>query len=128
MLMGGDVHGDWEIGFFNSMTCSFLTMNNCGKLQEGFSEGVDWILLQFQSIKWTSVAFTINKMIQGCVVMVDGFKRSDVVGASIFHGSADNMVLNPTLDFLSGITLGGWNIQGENRILIYGAEKLEKDG
>ena len=58
-------------------------------------------------------------MIQGYVGMVDGFKRSDAVGTSILRGSADGMVLNPTLDVLSAITCGGWNFRGENRILLY---------
>ena len=64
---------------------------------------------QFQAIKETSVAFSINKMLQGCVVMVDGFKRSDAVGTSICRGSADDIVLNPTFDILSDITCGGLN-------------------
>ena len=88
-------------------TFYILTMNNCGKLQEGFNEGVDQIFSQFQSIKDTSVAFSINKILQGCVGMVDRFKRSNAVGTSIFRGSADDMVLNPTLDVLSAITCGG---------------------
>ena len=51
--------------------------------------------------------------------MVGGVKRSDVVRTSIRHGSADDMVLNPTLNVLSAITCGGWNFQGENHILLY---------
>ena len=94
-------------------------MNNYGKLREGSKEGVDWLFPQFQAIKETSVAFRINKMLQGCVVMVGGVKRSDVVRTSIRHGSADDMVLNPTLNVLSAITCGGWNFQGENHILLY---------
>ena len=66
---------------------------------------------QFQQIKYTSVAFTINKMLQGYVGEVDGFKRSDVVGMSICCGSADNMVMNPTLDVLSAITRAGSNFR-----------------
>ena len=58
-------------------------MNNCVKLREGFNEGVDWMLPQFQEIKDISVAFTINKMFQGCVGKVDVFKRGDMVGTSI---------------------------------------------
>ena len=51
--------------------------------------------------------------------MVDGFKIIGAVGMSICRGSADDMVLNPTLDVLSDITRGGWNFQGEKRILLY---------
>ena len=54
-------------------------MNNCGKLREGSNDGVNWMLPQFQAIKETIVAFIINKMIQVCVGMVDGFKISDEV-------------------------------------------------
>ena len=50
---------------------------------------------------------------------VDIFKRSDAVGMSIIHGSADDMVLNPTLDVLSVINRGGRYLQGENHILLY---------
>ena len=64
MLMGCDVRGDWEIDFFHSMACYFLTTNNCGKLREGSNEGVYWMFLQFQAIKETSVVFGSNKMIQ----------------------------------------------------------------
>ena len=46
-------------------------------------------------------------MLQGCVGKVGGFKMSDVVGILIFRGSADDMVLNPTVDILSAITRGG---------------------
>ena len=46
--------------------------------------------------------------------MVDKFKRSDVVGTSIGRGSADNMVMNTTLDVLSAITRGGQNFRGDN--------------
>ena len=79
MLMGGDVPGDRETDFLHIMSCYVLTMNNCGKLQEGSNEGVDWIFSQFQSIKDTSVAFIINKILQDCDGMVDVFKRSDEV-------------------------------------------------
>ena len=48
-------------------------------------------------------------MLQGCIVKVSGFKSSDVVGTSIFRGSADDMVLNPILDVFSSITRGGYN-------------------
>ena len=41
MLMDGDVRGDWEVEFLYSMSCNVLATNNCGKLQEGSSEGVD---------------------------------------------------------------------------------------
>ena len=75
MLMGDDVRGDWEMEFFHSIACYVLTMNNCGKLWEGSNYGVDWVLPQFQEFKETSVAFRINKMFQGCVGMVDGFKK-----------------------------------------------------
>ena len=80
MLMDGDVRGDWEIDFFHSMACYVLTMNNCGYLRGGSNEVVEWMFLQFLEIKETSVAFSINKMLQGCVGMVDEFKRSDGVG------------------------------------------------
>ena len=39
-------------------------------------------------------------------------KRIDAVGMSICRGSADDMVLNPTLDVLSTITRGGFNFRG----------------
>ena len=65
------------------MACYVLTMNNCGKLQEVSNEGVDWMFPQFQEIKETSVSFSINTTIQGCVEMVDGFKMHDAVGTSI---------------------------------------------
>ena len=45
-------------------------------------------------------------MIQGCVYKVEIFKRSDVVGTSIFSGSADTMVPNPTIDVLSALIFG----------------------
>ena len=44
-----------------------LKINNCGKVQEGSNGGDDWMLPQFQAIKETSVALSINKIIQGCV-------------------------------------------------------------
>ena len=44
--------------------------------------------------------------------MVDGLKRSDVVGTSICHGSADDMVLNSAINVLSAITRGGLNLRG----------------
>ena len=50
--------------------------------------------------------------------MVDGLKRSDAVGTSICHGSADDMVLNSAINVLSAITRGGLNLRGENRILL----------
>ena len=43
MLMGGDVHGNWEIDFFHIMACYIATMNSCGKPREGSNEGVDWM-------------------------------------------------------------------------------------
>ena len=43
MLMGGDVHGDWEIDFFHRMACYVLKMDNCGKLREGSNEDVYWM-------------------------------------------------------------------------------------
>ena len=62
---------------------------------------------QFQAIKETSVAFTFNKMTQGCDGKVGILKRSAVVGTSIFVVSSEDMSLNPTLDVLSAITRGG---------------------
>ena len=50
---------------------------------------------------------------------MDGFKSSDAVGTSICRGSVDNMVMFLTLDVLPAITCGGYNLQGENHILIY---------
>ena len=93
-------------------------MNNCEKLQEVSNESVDWMLPKFQSIKDTSVDLTIIKILQGCVGKAEIIKTSDAVGTSILRGSADDIVLNPTLDVLSVITLGGWNLQGDNHILI----------
>ena len=51
-------------------------------------------------------------MLRFCVGKVGGFKSNDTVGTSICHGSADDMVLNSTLDVLSAITHSGWNLQG----------------
>ena len=56
--MGGDVHGNWEIDFFHSMSCYVLTMNNSVKVREGSNEGADWMFPQFQAIKETSVLFS----------------------------------------------------------------------
>ena len=119
IMMSGDVCGDWKIYFFHSMEWYALTMKNCGKVREGSNGGYDWILPQFQTIKDTSVVLNINKMIWLCVGKVGVFKSSDTVGTPIRRGSADDMVLNPTLDVLSAITHGGWNFQGENCILLY---------
>ena len=83
-------------------------MNNCGKLREGSNEGFHYMFPQFQSIKLTSVAFTINKMLQGCVGMVGGFKRSDSVETPIYRDYVDDMVINTTLDVLSAITRGAY--------------------
>ena len=41
-----------------------------------------------------------------------------MVEISIFLDSADNMVLNRTLDVLFAITCGSWNFRRENRIII----------
>ena len=83
-------------------------MKNCGKLWKVSNDGVDCILPWFQAIKDTSVAFGINKILQGCVGMVGGSKRIDAVGTSICRGSADDMVLNQTLDvFLPSLVAVG---------------------
>ena len=58
-------------------------------------------------------------MLQGYVGKVVELKMIDAVGTSIHHGSADDMVLNTTLDVLSAITCGGCNFWGENHILLY---------
>ena len=63
---------------------------------------------QFKAIKETSVTFTTDKILQGCLGMVDTFKSSDVVLKSICHGSIENMVLNITLGALSTITTFKW--------------------
>ena len=76
------------------------------------------MLPKFQAIKDTSVAFTINKILQGCVGKVGEFKNSDAVGTSINCSSADDIVLNPKIVF-SAITCDGCNFQGENCILFY---------
>ena len=94
-------------------------MINCGKVPEGFNEDIYWMLPQFQEIKDTSVHFTINRILQGCVGKVGVFKRSDTIVSSICCGSADNIFMNPALDVLSAITSGGCNFQGENLILFY---------
>ena len=94
-------------------------MNNSGNLREGSNEGVDWMFPQFQEIKNTSVSFSINKMFQGCVVMVDVFKSSDAVGTSIYHGYTYDMFINPALHVLSTITYGGCNFRGMNHIMIH---------
>ena len=49
-------------------------------------------------------------MLRVCVGNVGGFKISDVVGTSICRGSADYMVMNPTIDVFSAITHGGWDL------------------
>ena len=77
------------------------------------------MLPPFQATKENSVAFSINKMLQDFVVMVDGSKKSDAVGMSIRCCFVDDIVLGPNLDVLSSITHGGWNFRGENRILLY---------
>ena len=66
----------------------------------------------FQPIKYTSVSFTINKILQGCVGKAEGLKRSNMVETSFYHISTDDMVLNPTHDVLSEITCGGWYLEG----------------
>ena len=83
-------------------------MNNCGKLREVSNEVIYWMLPQFQSTKETSVAFTIHKILHGCVEKLYGFKIGDTVGMSIHHGFENSMVMNPTLYVLSIITYGGW--------------------
>ena len=98
-MMGGDVYGDWKIDYFHSMACYALTMENCGKVREGYIGGADWIFPQFQAIKDNSVVLTINKILHDCVGKVGGFKISDAVGTSIRLDSEYDMVLNPTLDF-----------------------------
>ena len=105
--------------FLRIIECYMLTMENCQMLLEGSNDVVDWMLPQFQPIKDTSIYFTINKMIQGCVGKVEGVKMSDASGTSICCGSSDDMVINPNLNILSAITHGEWNFRGENRILIY---------
>ena len=97
-MVGGDVYGDWKIDYFHSMACYASTMNNCGKVREGYIGGAGWILPQFQAIKENSVVLTINEMLHECVGKVGGFKISDAVGTPIRICSAYDMVLNPTLD------------------------------
>ena len=58
-------------------------------------------------------------MLQGYVGNAVGLKSIDAVGTSIHSGSADDMVLNPTLNVLSAITCGGCNFQVDNHILLY---------
>ena len=94
-------------------------MNNFVKLHEISNEGVEWMFQQFQSTKDTNLALTINKMLQVCVGKLGIFKSIDVVGTSIRCGYAYDMVMNTTLGVLPTITSGGWNFQGDNRILIY---------
>ena len=84
-------------------------MKNCKNVWEVSNEVVDWMFTQFQAIKYTSVILTINKMLQVYVGNVVGLKMIDAVVTSIHHGSADDMVLNTTLDVLSAITCGGCN-------------------
>ena len=110
MLMGGYVRGGWEIDFSHSMACYVLTMNNCGKVREGSNEGIYWMFPQFHAIKDTSVSFTTNKILQVCIGKVGGFKWSDTAGTSICCGSSDDMGMNPTLDVLSSINRGGWDL------------------
>ena len=68
------------------------------------------MFLQFQVIKDNRVAFTIIKMLQVYVGKLDGFKRTYAVGTSIHRSSSENMVLNPTIYFLSAITRGSFNL------------------
>ena len=96
-----------------------MKINSCGKLRKGSNEGVDWVFPQFQEIKETSVDLSINEILQGCVGMVNVFKRIYAVGTSICCGYSDDMVINPNLNILSAITHGEWNFRGENRILLY---------
>ena len=119
MMVGGDFCGDWKVDFFHSRTCYALTMNICVKVQEVYNGGAEQILPQFQAIRETIIVLTINKMLKVCVGKVGGCKSSDAVGTSIRHVSADDMVLNPTLDVFSAITHGGWNFRGEKCILFY---------
>ena len=101
------------------MECYVLTMQNFGKVREGSNEGVKWMFQQFQAMKETSVDLNVNKMFQVCLGKVEVLKRSESEVTSIISGSIDNMVLNKTLDVLSAITRGGWNLLGENRILLH---------
>ena len=94
-------------------------MKYCGNLWEGVNEGVYLMCAQLKAIKDTSVTFTINDMLQGCAGKMYWFETSDGVEKSIYHGYVDDMVLNTTLDILSVITHGVWNLQEEKRILIY---------
>ena len=55
-------------------------MNNSRKVREGFYKDVEWILPQLHATKEAIVYLAINKMVQGCVGKVDGFKSSLVVG------------------------------------------------
>ena len=82
-------------------------MSNSGNVCEVSNKGVDQMLPLFQVIKYKSEDFTINKIPQGCVGKVDGFKWSDTVITSICGGSSDDIVINPTLDVLSAITRVG---------------------
>ena len=118
-MMSGYVCGDWKVDFFRSIACYDFTINNCGKIQQGSNGGSDYISSQFKAIKDTSAFLTINKMLQFFVGKVGRFKNSDAVRTWICHGSEDDMVLNPTLYFLSAINHCGWNFRVENRILIY---------
>ena len=77
IIMGGDVYGDWKIYYFHIMACYALTMNNCGKVWEGYNGGDYWIFLQFQAIKENSVVLTINEILHDCVGKVGRFKTSD---------------------------------------------------
>ena len=90
------------------MALHVFTTNNHEKVREVSNEGADWMFPQIQKIKETSVPFTINKILQFCIVKVGGFKRSDALGTLFFLGYAYDMVMNTTLDFLSAITRGVW--------------------
>ena len=111
MLVVSDVRGDCQINLFCSMTCYVLTMNNFGKVCEGYNKVVDWMLPTFQSIKEMSIAFTINKMLEFFVGNVDGFKRSDAVGTRIQCGSVYDMALNMSPNVFSSITRGVWGLR-----------------
>ena len=59
----------------------------------------------------TGFSYSLRNNINKVILLYDGkvgrFKCSDAVGTSIHHGSAENMVLNTTIDVLSAITRGG---------------------
>ena len=64
ILMGGDIHGNWEIDFSHSMACYVLTMKNHGKVLKVSNKGFDWMFPQFKDTKETGIDSNIIKCLK----------------------------------------------------------------